>query len=313
MIRLGVEPPQPDVDAWGWDERVEVDGESYDATEMPSPNEEFARLLVLRGLPDRYLEPLLRDAQASPTRHAWRVGADPTPLEDIDDELMGKARKLFDRDTIDYGHVYMTFLAERADGTRELIGGAGARRRISPIYDSHGWLVLGRLLAMPEFRGRGYGKHFTLFYFAASQTFCGVPAVGCFLPTETEQTVALCNKAVKSGALDMAPSGVKHWVLIDVDFEIPVFMAFYPGMKEWILEQLGEARRGRASSPALMKLLDASDDALRSGFDRKAGGELGELFAAGRADLEAATRERRGFACLLDFLVSCEQVGVLEG
>ena len=227
----GLTPPPTQVRPWDWREEILIDGEPYRATYMFSPVEHYTRTVIAFGIAPSHLDKLLISAQGSPTPHGWRVNRQ-RDEDMVDADTLAKARTLYRRDADEYGNVFVSFLGERVDGGYDLLGCASARRHISPTYISVGWIVIVRLLALPDIRGRGFGRHFNMAFFALSQSLCGPSALGCFIATETEQTRRLCEKAVAGGALDMVPCGRKRWDLLDHTLEFEVFMAFYTGMRE---------------------------------------------------------------------------------
>lgn len=303
------QPPAPPVEPWKWDEEVTVDGERYRANWLDSPDERWTRTVVLRGLPAVHRRALLADAQSSPTPHAWRVG-DPVAPSEVDDALVARAQVLFDKDAVDLDSAFLTWLGVRPDGSRQLFGCAAARKRINPGYDSRGWIVLGRLLARSEVRGTGLGNHFTFHFFGCSQTLCGNAALGAFIPTETEQTRKLCRRAVENGFLDMVPMGVKRWPVLDTVFEVEVYLSFYPGMRDWLMEQARSLPQVGPRPAAV--LLDAVEDAWRSGYDAGGGARLGELFKEYGPMLRAVAKDQPVYGLHLDFLESARAMGTLN-
>ena len=147
-----VQPVVPPVRPWNWDQAYDIDGEEYLGFRMPAPVGECRGLHLLRGLPPRYLDPILVACQTSPTTHAWRVDRQRT-AEEVDEEILAKARVLFDRDAVSLRSGFVTGLVELEDGTREVFGVAAVRHQVSTTYFSPGWLVIGRLLIRPEYRG----------------------------------------------------------------------------------------------------------------------------------------------------------------
>ena len=304
-------PRRPPVEPWSWDRKHPVDGVDYPAIELSSPVESYRSTRILAGLPPRYRDTMLIEAQTSPTPHAWRVN-EVMAAADVDAAVLERARFLFHRDVSDYGNVFLTFLAERADGEWELIGCAAARRRPSATYQSETWVVLGRLLAVSAFRGLGFGVHFQFTFFSCSQTMCGVPAVGNFMATDTEQTRRLCRRAVETRALDMIEAGRKRWHLIDNYFDVEVFVAFYPGMRDWLRERLGVARSLVPGAGPLGALLDATDLALERGYDPEGGQRLGAMLRAAEPALDEAARADADVALYADFLRSAQAMGTFE-
>lgn len=304
-------PRRPPVEPWNWDRSHPVDGVDYPAIELGSPVDSYRSTRILSGLPPRYRDTMLAEAQTSPNPHAWRV-AEPLKIDEVDAGVLERARFLFHRDVEQYGNVFLTFLAERADGAWDLIGCAAARRKPSPDYTSETWVVLGRLLAVSAFRGLGFGVHFQLTFFACSQTLCGVPAIGNFMATDTEQTRRLCRRAVETRGLDIIEAGRKRWQLIDHHFDVEVFVAFYPGMRDWLRERLGVARRQVSAQGKLAALLDATDAALENGYDIERGQHLGALLRAAEPALEEAARADEDVALYADFLRSAQAMGTFE-
>jgi hypothetical protein len=288
-----------------------VDGVDYPAMELSSPVESYRSTRILHGLPPLYRDTMLIEAQSSAAPHAWRV-AEPLAAGQVDARLLEQARWLYQRDVEQYGNVFLTFLAERSAGDFELIGCAAARRRPSPAYTSQGWVVLGRLLAVSAFRGLGFGVHFQFTFFACSQTMCDIPAIGNFMATDTEQTRRLCRRAVETRALDMVEAGHKRWQLIDRDFDVEVFLAFYPGMRDWLRERLGVARQGLSKGGPLGALLDATDAALEHGYDVEGGRRLGALFEQAERELDEAARGDSDIALYADFLRTAQSMGTFE-
>ena len=304
-------PRRPPVEPWNWDRSHTVDGVDYPAIELGSPVDSYRSTRILSGLPPRFRDTMLVEAQTSPTPHAWRVG-DAIEADAVDPALLEKARFLFHRDVQEYGNVFLTFLAEKEDGVWNLIGCAAARRKPSPAYTAETWVVLGRLLAVRAFRGLGFGVHFQFTFFACSQTMCAIPAVGNFMATDTEQTRRLCRRAVETRALDMIEAGRKRWHLIDNHFDVEVFVAFYPGMRDWLRERLGVARRQVSAQGKLAALLDATDAALEDGYDIERGQRLGTLLLAAESDLEEAARADEDVALYADFLRSVQAMVTFE-
>lgn len=311
MSRPALAPRDPPVESWRWDAEETVDGVVYPATTMSSPLPEYTSMIMLHGLPDRYRDEMLIVAQGSPTPHAWRV-AEPLARHEVGPATMEQARALFRRDVDEYGNTFLTFLAVREDGTRDLIGCAAARRRISPAYESPRFVVLGRLLAVPELRGKGLGVHFHLAFFACSQTLCGTRALGNFMPTDTEQTRRLCRRAVENGMLDMVPAGRKRWKLIDRVLDVEVFLAFYPDMKDWLRARAQEGRaRLVAPSSSLVRLWDLAEAAVERGYEPDDGARLGEALRAAEGELLDAARDP-DVALVADFLLAARAMGTLE-
>ena len=306
----GLSPPPPGVKPWEWRDEVDIDGVRYPATRLFSPIPEYAHTLVVSGVAPSHLETLLISAQGSPTPHGWRVD-EQRDEKSVDRETLDKARLLYQRDVDDYGNVFVSFLGERADGTSELFGCASARRRISPDYTSVGWIVIVRLLALADIRGRGFGRHFNLAFFALSQSLCGPSALGCFIATETEQTRRLCEKAVQGGALHMVPCGRKRWDLIDTTLEFDVFMAFYAGMREWALATGQEARRQAQVGGALARVLDETEAVWQRGYDPQSAARLAGEFREVEPELLERARAVPGLALYHDFLASARAHGTL--
>jgi GNAT superfamily N-acetyltransferase len=309
-----VKPLVPQVRPWNWDQTYDIDGEEYLGFRMPAPVTECRGLHLLRGLPPRYLDPILVACQTSPTTHAWRVDRQRSAAE-VDGEILAKARVLFDRDAVTLRSGFVTGLVELEDGTREVFGVAAVRHQISTTYFSPGWLVIGRLLIRPEYRGQGFARALNVSFFGSSQHLIQPPAVGAFLPAENEQTLHLCQKAVASGALDMIPTGHKYWKLVQQELDMPVYAIFYPGMRRWWQAAVAEAREQVAGivSGALAELLDAAERAVQVGWDRESGRSLGRLFTECEVELRALTRRYRQLALCHDFLAAAHEMGTLEG
>jgi hypothetical protein len=303
-------PPLPSVRPWEWREEILIDGAPYPATFMFSPVADYTRTAIVSGIAPNHLDRLLISAQGSPTPHGWRV--DEQRAEDsVDPDTLAKARQLYQRDVDQYGNVFVSFLGEQADGSYELLGCASARRHISPTYVSVGWVVIVRLLALPDIRGRGFGRHFNMAFFALSQSLCGPSALGCFIATETEQTRRLCEKAVAGGALDMVPCGRKRWDLLDHTLEFEVFMAFYSGMRQWALATGREGRRRAGLSSALERFLDATEAVWQRGYDAPAAARLARQFSEVEPELEERARNEPALALYHDFLASARAHGTL--
>ena len=308
-----VRAPTPDIPAWKWAENYDIDGQRYRGFRVDSVIPGFRAFHFLHGLPARYLDPLLIAAQESPTPYFWRVDRRRLP-EEVDPATLAKARWLFDQDASSYRNAFMTFLVELPDGTRDLLGCAAARHQISPAYLSQGWIVIGRLLVRPEYRGQGLARLLNFTFFASSQHISTPPALGCFIGTESEQTRKLCTKAVANGSLDMFKTSRKRWRLIDQVFEVEAFGAFYPGVKPWLLATVEEGRSQlRGQSAAVDELLDAADGAWRSGYDDAGGVRIGRLFAACEEELVALALERPAMALYYDFLAAARAMGTFEG
>lgn len=298
----------PGSGSWQWTAEIELGGQRYPVTYLPSPTPEFEQTAIVLGLPAPHRDRMLVAAQSSPTPHAWKLDR-VREASEVGPEVLERARQLFVRDIEQYDNVFLTFLGIRADGDHELFGCAAARRKPDPHYESQGWVVLGRLLALPQVRGRGFGNHFTLAFFSCSQTLCGPPAVGCFLPTDTEQTRRLCRRAVQHGALNMVPAGRKRWRMPDGYFEVEVFMAFYPGTRQWLFDATAAARRDIAGSARLEALLDAVDVAWREGYDADGGVRLGSLYEEVEAELTRVSESVPGARLYADFLAAARANG----
>jgi pyrroloquinoline quinone (PQQ) biosynthesis protein C len=305
----------PPVEPWPWDHELDIDGVTFRATKMDSPVEGYVSTRILHGLPVRYRDVMLVEAQQSPTPHAWRV-KDVLEPEQVTDAILARSRELFARDVEQYGNVFLTFLAEKPDGSFELIGCSAARRRAGPEYEAQTWVVLGRLLARAAFRGRGFGVHFQFTFFAMSQTMCGIPALGNFMGTDTDQTRKLCRRAVETKALDIVEAGRKRWHTLDGHFDVEVFLAFYPGMRDFFSERTRIARAelgAHGAHGALVKLLDATDEAIREGYDPQRGAALGVLLRDAEGELVRAATASPDVALYADWLFSARGMGTFDG
>lgn len=293
---------------WQWSNEVEVAGARWPAVQLPSPDPEFTGLTMLRGLPQTHWDELLLGAQQSEDPHAWRVGESCLP-EQVNPETMRRARLLLERDIVVYKHEFVTFLGRTATGELKLLGVSAARRQLEPAYESRGFVVLGRALTLPAYRGRGLARHFSFAFFACSQSLCGGEVLGCYIPTETEQTRRMCRRAVEARLLDLTPSGRKSWLLVDRILDVEVFLAFYPGAREWLRGVLAAVQQRGGNSAELRSFLDRLAPVLVEGYDFGGGMDLGRKFDKVEQELRQVVSENAEAAPLLDYLLSARAVG----
>jgi hypothetical protein len=305
----------PDVTPWPFDDVVTFDCVEHRVAWIDAPThvaDRYVRLGLGLDIPTRFLDELLRAAQTSPAPHGWRVG-ETMAEEDVDEAVLVRARELYREDARKTRARFVSFFGEDSKGSIHILGCAAARTCMSPAYDSRYFVALTRLQALPTLRGIGLGTSFHMLFFGASQTLGGRPALGCFLPTDSEQVRRLTRRAAESGLLDVVQNGGKVIHQPDGIYEVEVFLALYPGMRSWIEMHAAQARANVCADARLHELLEATDRAWKFGYSIPEGVILGECFAHHEAALRAAAARSPGLFLYLDFLDSARAFGTFDG
>ncbi len=307
--------PLPNVTPWSWDDVFHLDGVDYRAQwfdPLDTLASQFQRMGIIRDLPPRFLDTLLVAAQTSEAPHGWRVG----PVlrsEDVDPTILTRARDLFFADLERTRARFVTFIAEDRSGVPTVLGCAAARRFMSPTYESAYWVALTRLLAVPEFRGVGLGRFFNIAFFASSQTYFERPVLGCFLPTDSEQVRRLARRAIEQGVLEMVQTGGKIIAVPDAVFEVEVFLSFYSGMRDWVIDVVHTARSTNPPNEGILELLDMVELAWRQGYTIPEGKLVGDLFRRHESALLQHAQSHAAFVPAYDFLAAARALGTFDG
>jgi hypothetical protein len=291
--------------SWNWETTVEFDRVAYQATHLPGP-ERWPRILFVRGVPARFEDALLLAAQDADTAPAWQV--EPREGEPIAERL-ARARHRLRHDLECYRTAFVTVLGVRPDGSLELLGCAGARRRITASHESERWQVLARVLARPELRGLGLARRLAVPFLKSARAVEGNP-LGFINETQSLPVVMLLQLGLREGALDTV---VGFGSRRHADAPDRTYLALYRGVRSWLLEGGAHARREISISGELAEATALCDAAWTRGLGHGECQRLAALADSIGAELSEVAARQRFFAVYLDFVTTLRAWGLFDG
>jgi GNAT superfamily N-acetyltransferase len=295
--------PAPD---WRWETEITFDGTAYQATYLPGP-QRWPQIAFVRGLPPRFEDDLLLAAQDADTAPAWQVEArDGEPLE----LRLARARERLRHDLDSYRTDFVTVLGVAPGLPLELLGCAGARRRITAQHESEHWQVLARVLARPELRGQGLARRLAVPFMRTARALGGGAQLGFLNETQSLAVVMLLQLGQREGALDtLVGFGSRR----RADAPDRTYLALYRGVRGWLLASGARARAEVSLSPELAEVVALCEAAWASGLDHDRLQRLAALAGAAGDELRGLAGQQQFFAVCADFIAAVRAWGLFDG
>jgi GNAT superfamily N-acetyltransferase len=304
--RPGLDFSDLPVSDWQFETEIVFDGTAYQASSLPGP-ERWPQIAFVRGVPPSFEDDLLLAAQDADTAPAWQV-------EERDGEPIAgrleRARERLRNDVDAYRTDFVTVLGVRPDRSFELLGCAGARRRITTQHESEHWQVLARLLARPELRGQGLARRLAVPFIRVARAVGGRAPLGFLNETQSLPIIMLLQLGLREGALDTV---VGFGSRRHADAPDRTYLALYRGVATWLQANSARARSEVALSPELTEAVALCEAAWASGLDHDRLQRLAALAAAAGEELRALARQQRFLAVCDDFLGAVRAWGLFDG
>jgi hypothetical protein len=298
-------PPADPAASWQWETTADFDRIAYQATYLPGP-ERWPRILFVRGVPPRFEDDLLLAAQEAETAPAWQVDArDGEPVSGRIERARQRLRHYLDS----YQTAFVTVLGVRRDDSVELLGCAGARRRITADHESERWQVLARVLARPELRGLGLARRLAVPFLRAARAVGGTP-LGFIIETQSLPVVMLLQLGLREGALDAV---VGFGTRRHAGAPDRTYLALYPGVRGWLREGSARARHEVSSAGGVGEAIELCESAWARGLTHAECGRLAALADATGAELRELSGRHRFFAIHIDFIAALRAWGLFDG
>jgi GNAT superfamily N-acetyltransferase len=299
-------PPDPPAPDWHFETEIVFDGAPYQASYLPGP-ERWPQIAFVRGVPPRFEDDLLLAAQDADTAPAWQVEArEGEPIA----RRLDRARQRLRNDLDAYRTAFVTVLGVRPDRSLELLGCAGARRRITTQHESEYWQVLARVLARPELRGLGLARRLAVPFMRVARAVGGSTPLGFLNETQSLPVTMLLQLGLREGALDtMVGFGSRR----HADAPDRTYLALYRGVRAWLAASGTRARVEVSLSPELAEATALCEAAWGSGLDHDRLQRLAALSDAAGDELQDLARSQRFFAVCADFIAALRAWGLFDG
>lgn len=291
---------------WQFETEIVFDGTAYQAAYLPGP-ERWPQIAFVRGVPPSFQDDLLRAAQDADTAPAWQVEArEGEPLEG----RLARARQRLRHDVDAYRTDFVTVLGVRPDRSFELLGCAGARRRITAQHESEHWQVLARVLARPELRGQGLARRLAVPFMRVARAVGGSMPLGFLNETQSLPVIMLLQLGLREGALDTV---VGFGSRRHADAPDRTYLALYRGVRTWLQASGARARAEVSLSPELTEAVALCEAAWASGLDHDRLQRLAALAGAASEELRGLAGQRRFFGVCVDFIAALRAWGLFDG